>query len=616
MKKIIGVEIENFKAYADKYSIRNDEGKNLLIYGENGSGKSSLYTALDLFFKNSLKPQNFEKNIFNEGGDGAIQLLFADFLDGKIVDDSKESFSFSSGTSDNHVVFIQENALIKGFIDYTDLLQFYLKSDPDPNLFSLIILHLLGNYIPLSSGSTSPINKTFNELTEDLLLKPWTRRDRLHRNAVSKISLFDRELRDQLNKIFAEANKLLDEYFQYSDIEIQYLLEPLRVEYGSGGKKSWSIKTDLRLHLRKNSLPLGKDYKEKLNEARLASIAICVFLASLIHYPKKVDLKVLYLDDIFVGLDSSNRLPILQILIDHFADFQIFISTYDKTFFHLAKLKLGSADWSFLEFYVGSSEYGGSQIETPIISRSKTDFEKAQYYLYSKLPDYPASANYYRKSIESLLQKNFPSFLFKDGNFENIETYRLTKLFDLSLNFLRDLDIEVKELEDLKDYIYILLHPLSHYQIDAAEYKIDLLKIDSILKRLLDILPSLKLRDRITFILEKNSHLKLEFFGHAYHKHIYEFKNLEPLIYDRDTKKFSDCHLLCKKMYNELADGTFDNSFSPNKNSNVANYFSLEDAFSKISEYLVCDEEPTLVSKMPFIKHFKVLKGIRWVEII
>src|SRR5690606_35528700 len=113
----------------------------------------------------------------------------------------------------------------------------------------------------------------------------------------------------------------------------------------------------------------------------------------------------------------------------------------------------------------------GSKIETPIISRSKNDFEKAKYYLYNNIPDYPASANYYRKSIESLLQKSFPSFLFKDGNYEDIESYRLSKMFDLSLNFLRDLRIVVKQLEDLKDYIYILLHPLSHYQIDAAEYK-------------------------------------------------------------------------------------------------------------------------------------------------
>ncbi len=43
--KIETIEINNYKAFYDKYKI-NVAGKNLFIYGENGSGKSSLYYAL------------------------------------------------------------------------------------------------------------------------------------------------------------------------------------------------------------------------------------------------------------------------------------------------------------------------------------------------------------------------------------------------------------------------------------------------------------------------------------------------------------------------------------------------------------------------------------------
>ena len=43
--KIKVIEINNYKAFYGKQKI-NVGGKNLFIYGENGSGKSSLYYAL------------------------------------------------------------------------------------------------------------------------------------------------------------------------------------------------------------------------------------------------------------------------------------------------------------------------------------------------------------------------------------------------------------------------------------------------------------------------------------------------------------------------------------------------------------------------------------------
>ena len=41
---------------------------------------------------------------------------------------------------------------------------------------------------------------------------------------------------------------------------------------------------------------------------------LSIFLASLRTNPTTVDLKVLFLDDVFVGLDAGNRIPILKYL--------------------------------------------------------------------------------------------------------------------------------------------------------------------------------------------------------------------------------------------------------------------------------------------------------------
>ena len=66
--RITEIEIKNFKAFYGNYRINlRKSGKNLLVYGENGSGKSSLYFALKLFLESGDNPSyRFEndQNIF------------------------------------------------------------------------------------------------------------------------------------------------------------------------------------------------------------------------------------------------------------------------------------------------------------------------------------------------------------------------------------------------------------------------------------------------------------------------------------------------------------------------------------------------------------------------
>jgi chromosome segregation ATPase len=47
------IEIRKFKAFKDKIIV-NFENKNLLIYGENGSGKTSIYEAIKLVYREKL----------------------------------------------------------------------------------------------------------------------------------------------------------------------------------------------------------------------------------------------------------------------------------------------------------------------------------------------------------------------------------------------------------------------------------------------------------------------------------------------------------------------------------------------------------------------------------
>ncbi len=58
------LKLKNFKAYREEFEELPDkvlkiDNNNLLLYGENGSGKSSIYEAIKvIFFKNKLERQS------------------------------------------------------------------------------------------------------------------------------------------------------------------------------------------------------------------------------------------------------------------------------------------------------------------------------------------------------------------------------------------------------------------------------------------------------------------------------------------------------------------------------------------------------------------------------
>ena len=59
MAGIKEIEIEGFKAFPNKFSLELD--KNLLMYGENGSGKSSIYYALHALLQSVYKSDHGAK---------------------------------------------------------------------------------------------------------------------------------------------------------------------------------------------------------------------------------------------------------------------------------------------------------------------------------------------------------------------------------------------------------------------------------------------------------------------------------------------------------------------------------------------------------------------------
>ncbi|QQT55346.1 ATP-binding protein [Sphingobacterium multivorum] len=611
-KRITNIKIRNCGAYFDEYSIPLNSGQNLFIYGENGSGKSSLYKALNSFFRNSVSTQEFTKNLFNNNNDGIVEIEFSDFLE--IKGPNSESYCFSQNVSNNEVAFIKDASLLNGFLDYTDLLKIYLKSDPNPNLFELIILNLLREFIPVSSASSISIGDQYDSLIRDLITNTRNTMSRCHKSGLLRIEEFDLSLRTLLDNIFILVNVYIREYFFLNDIEIEYNLEKIEFFYPSNKKSTWFLKTDLRLKILKNGTELGGEYKNFLNEARLSSVAICLYLASLKLFPNEVDLKLIYLDDIFIGLDTSNRIPILNILNEQFSDYQIVISTYDRSFFEACIRKLsktGQWDWKPIELYVGETDHNNAKIEVPILISSDSDLEKARYFLYNnQKPDYPAAANYFRKYLEHRLLEVFPDEIFREDNLQIIDSYKLSKTFNACKKLLLQTGIVISEFENLQSYLFLLLHPLSHHNTSSNTYKRDLKEIDNYIFNLLERPGKLGFIKYLRHFA-KDTTIRIEFFINQYNIWFYEFYIKDCLFYNLETGLFSEVELICTKLYS-IKNKVNQKVIDLNKGTSNIKYRSIVEAFEEIGK-IISNSYRFYKFNFDYVKYVSIYDGTNWV---
>ncbi len=113
-----------------------------------------------------------------------------------------------------------------------------------------------------------------------------------------------------------------------------------------------------------------------LNESRLSALGLALYLAgrfqvvpansSELGAGNTGPLKLLVLDDVLMGIDHSNRLPLLRLLEQRFADWQIVLLTHDRVWFEMARHEIWSKSaWSCLEMFTGSitqSDGGGAPV--------------------------------------------------------------------------------------------------------------------------------------------------------------------------------------------------------------------------------------------------------------
>ena len=391
--KITNIEIKNFRAFPKDYHIDlHNAGKNLLVYGENGSGKSSLYLALKFFFESGIdtvdrevKSTGFEKhqNLFIQEP-GYIKLHFRSAQPPK-----QEVYEWSKNVIETNNDLILETSKASGFLDYKDLLGVhYLQPEGESvNIFDLLVKTLLANTL-------NPVTDlTLADYWNDIQV-PYPRRDAKNKIAAleQQVEVFNDELFNRLEELRPKVREILGEFGYKVDLDLDF----------QGVRYNQTNKTLENQQILLNVKFFDEDISDRflLNEAKLSAIAISVYLSSILLLPDpRSGLRILALDDMLIGLDMSNRLPVLDILEEYFSDYQIFLTTYDKAWSEIVKQRTDQRDWKYTEFYFKATD----KYEIPVCKEDAPYLGKAREYLDAN--DYKACAVYLRTAFEAITKK-------------------------------------------------------------------------------------------------------------------------------------------------------------------------------------------------------------------
>lgn len=386
--KITKIEIKNFRAFYGTYQIDlHKAGKNLLIYGENGSGKTSLYKAIELFLDSSgnetIDFKNYQ-NIFNTDK-GYIKLHLR-----TNPASNEHVYEWSDDVKETVDLPIVNASKSKGFLDYKALLHtHYLHYENDTvNVFDLLIENLLANVINDRTGQN--ISEEWQNISEQIPLA--LTHDIETFNA--QIDIFNIAVSNHLAELQTKASEILHKFGDEGAlVTLDFGFQ--RLEYNHEDEALNYKEILLKVKFLDEDIPTHHQF---LNEAKLSAIALAIYFAGFLLQPES-DLKILALDDVLIGLDMSNRIPVLDILDEYFPDYQIFLTTYDKAWYEIAKQRTDQKDWKYAEFYFSQTD----EYELPIYVEDKAYLEKAREYL--NMNDYKACAIYVRTAFEAAIKR-------------------------------------------------------------------------------------------------------------------------------------------------------------------------------------------------------------------
>lgn len=446
--KLQSIRLEGFRGIAAQFDLPVG-CQNLLLHGENGAAKTSIARALELLLDPTPDRDLLsQKNLFGTGGPSIDATFKGQFkhinptTKAEFTKNSPKKLRWTPSSSKPLPPWILEGARRSSFLSYRRLL---LLSDQTRNLsdnfFRAAVTTLFPNLLVGSSGKS--IGDLWEEASDGLSAYRAAKSGKGQEVATGvsvahykpiedALTLLSQGLGDYLlprgekpSLLVEEANRLLS-YFDDSKLNISLNFTGLSFDRQKEiilGAKLLPEVTFCKKSLNRSYLNSDTGLNESqadhhyiLNESRLTALGLALFLAAVkiadlpAYIPGKDDptepLRLLVLDDVLVGLDYDHRVPVLELLVKEFSNYQILLLTHDRTWFDIAALELASqsgSDWKTERiFALRGRGPGGSDF--PVLDEAPTAWlERATWFLNEK-KELSAAANYTRTAVEYLLK--------------------------------------------------------------------------------------------------------------------------------------------------------------------------------------------------------------------
>ncbi len=429
--KINKIELKNFKFHQNlEFEIDN----NCLIYGENGTGKSSIYEALYSIFKIYFRNKQFSFNKFKNNSsidELSIKVTF-DNTDKLIIPNENYNLPNNIEAKNKKTIYFANQDLLESITINNN---FYETIRTSFKNYFPTLYNFRKNFEYINSRVDS-----LNQAEENL------KRDK----NIQKMELFLKTLAEKSNDII---NHHFKEEFQ---IKFEYIWGRLNTEEYDNYKYH-TPKITLKID-NKNNL------KQNFNEAKLKLTSIAIFFALIkLEEDESNPIKLLVLDDFLTSLDMANRHYIIEYILNEFDDYQKIILTHNLQFYNLILNLLKTRDeinnWDNKNIFLNIDKEA-------IIYNKETDYiNLAKQYLNSNSLD--EAGIYLRKEFERLVEEL--RIINEIGAKE-----KLSSIINQLIKLDNTQDINIKKMQEVlkktKFYQDTTLHSTAHDDMTTDKY--------------------------------------------------------------------------------------------------------------------------------------------------
>lgn len=511
MSKIKRIWLNNFKFFGSSSPIELD-GKHLLLYGENGSGKSSLCyglnTLLDAAVNSPEKvqeqfalPSDSEDSLVNihakmdEGAERTNAFVSVEDNNGKIYQISYRNLDSCQDTD------LLESNLASDLVNYQSLFRFQIPHSEQTS--SLIDVFEYSVFPHLSFPAIHYHGKTLRNVKT--MIKEYNEGPGHTTNAKGEHIIVYKNSQEYSDFLALEAhlNANIQQLVDFINANIYDKIQKfeydfkVHLEYTSASH----VKKDKRIERHRYNIELkltefegtavNVKYPSKfLNEARMTALAFCIRWCVLDYRLGQGEapnaLKILLLDDVMVSLDRCNRTKLVRIILDELADkFQILFFTHDRSLYSyiirelmnrngiskeedLMKTDIG---WQLMEMFACRK----GNISEPIVQPYASAYTKAHKYYQGDggNVDFVACGNALRQAIEGAFKMLYTRLGITsnaDGSSIDFSKTMLGDYIHLSKTHFPDLNIPLDAIHALDSIKNILLNPSSHYNPEMDFY--------------------------------------------------------------------------------------------------------------------------------------------------